>query len=241
MIIFLILYVIVWFIITYLLMILPYQAKGLEYITIIFDVSALILFLMIIFYSPWHKALQKDVDDTKKKYDKLKTDTESTYQDQIKAFWIDALNEQNRYYLFSFVVLTFLPFIYFLIYILFHTIEEIDLFLTTFPFIYFIVYLFYTSVLLLLYTIASKLWVHITIPSILLLFLGSVLHFKKQYSLVVSLGAMILCFILSFLIFSNVPFYICSIITFPFLLNTIILYTEQYSQMKSKSVGISNL
>ena len=95
----------------------------------ILHLTAMVAFFLCVFYSPWRRGLMKAGDDATKKYESLKEDTEEVYQNQIKVFWINALNEQNRYYLFSLMAITLLPFFYFFFYITNHTVPEIDTFL----------------------------------------------------------------------------------------------------------------
>jgi hypothetical protein len=178
------------------------------FLFIVLQVSALIFFLLCVFYSPWNHALQQDVNDTKKKYDKIKKDTESTYQNQIKAFWIDALNQQNRYYLFSFMGLTLLPFFFFFFYMISHTVPQINTFINeSLSFLLLTMSVFYTAIVLLVYTITSKKWTSIMIPASLFLFLAGLFYFQMPLPLYITLGFMGLCLIVSILLLANVAFY----------------------------------
>ena len=80
MIVFIVLYLVVWIMITALFYKIG-TANMLSmtgtnfFLYLVLQLSALICFLLCIFYSPWNHALQQDVNDAKKKYDKIKEDT----------------------------------------------------------------------------------------------------------------------------------------------------------------------
>lgn len=232
MIVFIVLYLVVWIMITALFYKLGtmnmLSMTGTNFfLYIVLQVSALICFLLCIFYSPWNHALQQDVNDTKKKYDKIKEDTESTYQNQIKAFWIDALNQQNRYYLFSFMSLTLLPFFFFFFYIISHTVPQIETFIhESLSFLLLTISVFYTAIVLLVYTITSKKWSSILLPASLFLFLAGLFYFQMPLPFYTTLGFMTLCLIESILVFANVAFYWCLIPLAPFYLTLFIMYTQ---------------
>lgn len=217
MIIFVLLYIIVWIVLTSLFYkigsILPTTGMN-TFLFMVLQIASLLFFLLCIFYSPWNQGLQKEIDESKKKYDSIKEDTESTYQNQIKAFWVDALNQQNRYYLFSLIGISFLPFFYFLLYCLKHTSQEIDIYVQGCPLFLLSFTLFYTATITLIYTGANKRWWSVLIPSLLFFFLGSL--FYRQPSLPFMLGYMAICIIELFLVLSNVAFYWCLIPLFPF-------------------------
>lgn len=197
------------------------------FLFVVLQLSALICFLLCVFYSPWNHALQQDVNDTKKKYDKIKEDTESTYQNQIKAFWIDALNQQNRYYLFSFMGLTLLPFFFFFFYMISHSVTEINAFINdSLSFLILTMSVFYTAIVLLVFTITSKKWSSIIIPSSLLLFLAGIFYFKMPLPFYTTLGFLGLCLIVSILLLAKVAFYWCLIPLVPFYLTLFIHYTQ---------------
>jgi len=188
----------------------------------ILQLSALICFLLCVFYSPWNHALQKDVNDTKKKYDKIKENTESTYQNQIKAFWIDALNQQNRYYLFAFMTLTLLPFFYFFFYIISHSVQEIDIFINdSLIFLLLMISLFYNAMILFLYTISNKQWLFITIPIFIFFFVGILYYYQKKFPPWISFGYIVLAIIESIFVFSKLAYYWCLIPLLPFLFTLI--------------------
>ena len=234
MIIFFILYLVVWIILTMLFYRIGsanvFGMTGTNiFLFVILQVSALICFLLCVFYSPWNHALQQSVNDTKKKYDKIKEDTESTYQNQIKAFWIDALNEQNRYYLFSFMGLTLLPFFFFFFYMISHTVTEINTFINeSLSFLLLTMSVFYTAIVLLVFTITSKKWSSIFIPVSLFLFLAGIFYFKMPLPFYSTIGFMSLCFVVSILLLANVAFYWCLIPLVPFYLTLFIMYTQQH-------------
>ena len=217
MIIFVVLYIIVWIVITSLFYTIGSMLPSVGiniFIFMVLQIASLLFFLLCIFYSPWNQALQKEIDESKKKYDSIKEDTESTYQNQIKAFWVDALNQQNRYYLFSLIGISFLPFFYFLLYYLSHTSQEIEAYVQSCPLFLLSFTLFYTATITLIYTGANKRWWSILIPALLFFFLGSI--FDRQPSLPFMLGYMVICILELFLVLSNVAFYWCLIPLLPF-------------------------
>jgi len=220
MIIFVVLYIIVWIVVTALFYKMGIPGPVNTFVFVVLQIAALLFFLLCIFYSPWNQALQKEIEESKKKYDSIKEDTESTYQNQIKAFWVDALNQQNRYYLFSLIGITFLPFFYFALYCVRHTSQEIEAYVQSSPLFLLTFTLFYTATITLIYTGANKRWWSILIPSLLFFFLGSLLY--KQPSLPWMIGYILICIIELFLVLYNVSFYWCLIPLFPFLF----LYTQ---------------
>lgn len=232
MIIFFILYLVVWIILTMLFYKIgwtnPFGMTGTNiFLFVVLQLSALICFLLCVFYSPWNNALQQDVNDSKKKYDKIKEDTESTYQNQIKAFWIDALNQQNRYYLFSFMGLTLLPFFFFFFYMISHTVTEINAFINeSLSFLVLTMSVFYTAIVLLVFTVTSKKWSSIMIPVSLFLFLAGIFYFQMPLPFYSTIGFMSLCLIVSILLLANVAFYWCLIPLVPFYLTLFIMYTQ---------------
>jgi len=212
MIVFIILYIIVWIVVTGLFYkIRKVNLQQFDKNTILFWIlyfSAMICFFLCVFYSPWNHGLKKVIDDAKKKYDSLKADTESNYQNQIKAFWVDALNEQNRYYFFSLMTLTLLPFFYFFFFMISNTVEEINTFIhNSLTFILLTISIFYTAIILLLYTITSKKWTSMMIPITFIVFLISILYFQISIPFFHALGFMSLCFIECMLLLSNVAFF----------------------------------
>ena len=233
MIVFIVLYLLVWIMISALFYKIGtmnmYGMTGTNiFLFVVLQISALICFLLCIFYSPWNHALQQDVNDAKKKYDKIKEDTESTYQNQIKAFWIDALNQQNRYYLFSFMGLTLLPFFFFFFYMISHTVPQIETFINeSLSFLILTMSVFYTAIVLLVYTITSKKWSSILLPASLFLFLAGLFYFQMPLPLYITLGFMGLCILESILVFANIAFYWRVIPLVPFYITLFIMYTQQ--------------
>ena len=192
---------------------------------------SIICFFLFAFYSPWNRALQKLAADRKKQYDSLKENTEPVYQDQIKVFWVDALNKQNRYYLFTLMVITLLPLFYFLLYINTHTVPQIETFLNgTFSFILLIISIFYTCLVLFIYTLCHE-KVFMVLPFLLFFFLCVVLYVQKQFPFLTTVGFICLCFIESVLILTKTAFYLCLIPLIPFYLTLFIMYTQQNSQL----------
>jgi hypothetical protein len=193
--------------------------------------TSIICFFLFAFYSPWNRALQKVTNDRKKQYDSLKENTEAVYQDQIKVFWVDALNKQNRYYLFTLMIITLLPFFYFLFYINTHTVPQIETFLNeTFSFILLTISLFYTSLVLFIYTLCHE-KIFMFLPFLLFLFLGIILYVQKQFPFLTTVGFICLCIIESVMILTKVAFQWCLIPLVPFYLTLFIMYTQKNSQL----------
>ena len=152
---------------------------------------------------------------------------EKIYEEQLKNVWVEALSKQNRYYLLGFTLLSLLPFFYFLIYILTHTVPEIDIFIQRpFSFLMVILTLFYTAVILLLYTVTKKTYATI-IPILLFFFLAGILYFQKYLHLFTTVGIFAICIVESFLVFYNVAFAWCLIPLLPLFFLLFILYTQQ--------------
>ena len=187
----------------------------------------MLFFFLCVFYSPWNRTLTKSGDDAKKKHDAIKEKTEPVYQDQIKAFWLDALNKQNRYYFISFMCLSLLPFFYFLYYISTNEVPQIETFLNeTFSFLLLVISIFYTALVLLLYTVCHK-KVYMVLPFLLFGFFGGMLYFQRPIPFLTTVGAIALCIIESVLVFKKVAFAWCLIPLVPFYLTLFILYTQQ--------------
>lgn len=236
MIVFIILYTIIWSILAALFYFLGKVRLNDTFsrkttIFMIFHLTAMVCFFLCVFYSPWRRELTKAGDDTKEKYDFLKKDTEVVYQRQIKVFWINALNEQNRYYLYSLMAITLLPFFYFFFYITNHTVPQIETFLNeSFSFILLTISIFYTATVLFIYTLChSK--VSMILPFLLFLFLGFILYYQKPFPFLTTVGFICLCLIESVLVLTNVAFYWCLIPLVPFYLTLFIMYTQQKSQL----------
>lgn len=188
----------------------------------------LTIFFLFVFYGPWNRALTKAGDDAKKKHDSIKADTEAVYQDQIKAFWIDALNKQNRYYFLSFMSMSLLPFFYFLFYITTHEVPQIETFLNeTFSFLLVLISVFYTAIVLLVYTICHE-KIYMVLPFLLFGFFGGMLYFQRPIPFVTTVGALALCLVESILVFKKIGVFWCLIPLVPFYLTLFILYTQQH-------------
>jgi len=152
---------------------------------------------------------------------------EKIYEEQLKNVWVEALSKQNRYYLLGFTLLSLLPFFYFLIYILTHTVPEIDIFIQRpFSFLMVILTVFYTAVILMLYTVTKKTYATI-IPILLFFFLAGILYFQKYLHVFTTLGIFAICIVESFLVFYNVAFAWCLIPLLPLFFLLFILYTQQ--------------
>jgi hypothetical protein len=232
MIVFVILFTIVWSIIAGLFYFLgkvslndPFSKKTIAFMVL--HLTVMLFFFLCVFYSPWNRSLTKSGDDAKKKHDAIKEKTEPVYQDQIKAFWLDALNKQNRYYFISFMCLSLLPFFYFLYYISTNEVPQIETFLNeTFSFLLLVISIFYTALVLLLYTVCHK-KVYMVLPFLLFGFFGGMLYFQRPIPFLTTVGAIALCIIESVLVFKKVAFAWCLIPLVPFYLTLFILYTQQ--------------
>jgi hypothetical protein len=139
------------------------------YLFVLVNIGICICFLLCIFYSPWNHSLHKKLSKSKQKYESIKKDTEPIYQQQIKAFWLNDLNQQTQYYLYAYMLLSFLPFFSYLIMVLSNRTAQTHF--TKYNLYLFIVQfsLFYTGLQLLIYSIAVNKWWSIIIPIILFL------------------------------------------------------------------------
>ena len=229
---FIILYMVVWTILAFLFYYFgkvslndPFSRKTIVFMT--FHMTAMTCFFLSVFYSPWNRALNKAGDDAKKKYDAIKADTEAVYQDQFKAFWVDALNKQNRYYFLSFMTLSLLPFFYFLYYITTHEVPQIETFLNeTLSFLLLVISVFYTAIILLVYTICHD-KLYMILPFLLFGFFAGILYFQRPIPFFTTMGFLSLCLVESILVFKKVAFVWCLIPLVPFYLSLFILYTQQ--------------
>lgn len=232
MIVFVILYTTIWTILSLLFYFFgkvslndPFSTKTLLFWLVQYTV--LTIFCLCIFYSPWRRGLLKSGDDAKKKYESMKENTEAVYQDQIKAFWLDALNKENRYFFISFMSLSLLPFFYFLIYITTHEVPQIETFLNeTFSFLLLLISVFYTSLVLLVYTICHE-KIYMILPFLLFGFFGGMLYFQRPIPFLTTVGFLALCLVEAILILKRVAFVWCLIPLVPFYLTLFILYTQQ--------------
>jgi hypothetical protein len=159
----------------------PKQGFYSKHMFYLLNLGILISFLLCINYSPWNQSLNKKIDKSKQKFESNK-DTEQLYQQQIKAFWLRDLNEQTQYYLYAYMLLSFLPFFYLLISFLFQTFIPVDInklhvFIVQFS-------LFYTGLQLLLYSVAVRQWWTILIPVILFLFIFGIGYYDISFDLV---------------------------------------------------------
>ena len=232
MIVFVILFTVVWSIIAGLFYFLgkvslndPFSKKTIAFMVL--HLTVMMFFFLCVFYSPWNRALTKSGDDAKKKHDIATKSTEAVYQDQIKAFWLDALNQQNRYYFLSFMSLSLLPFFYFIYYITTHEVPEIETFLNeTFSFLLLVISVFYTALVLLVYTICHE-KVYMVLPFLLFGFFGGMLYFQRPIPFFTTIGALALCILESVMVFRKIGVGWCLIPLAPFYLTLFILYTQQ--------------
>ncbi len=183
---------------------------------ILLNLGIFICFLLFIFYNPWNHSLQKKINKSKQKYKKLQQKTEKTYQQHIKVFWLNDLNQQTQYYLYAYMILSFLPFFYFLVSILVQKFIPVDtdklhVFIVQFS-------LFYTGLQLLIYTIAIKKWLFIIIPAILFLFILAIGYLNLLINLsktVLIVTLLVLISIATLKVSSYwviVPFLLCGVI-----------------------------
>lgn len=225
MIVFIILYIIVWFILSALFYFFgnvslndPFSKK-----TILFMIShmtMMVVFFLCVFYSPLNRALIKAEEDAKKK-------SESKDAEVYKEFWKDAINKQNRYYFISFMILTLLPFFWFLFYISTNDIPIINAFLNeSFSFLLLLISVFYTAMVLLLYTACHE-KIYMILPFLLFGFFGGMLYVKRPIPFLTTLGFLALCIAESVMVFKKVAFVWCLIPLFPFYLALFIMYTQQ--------------
>uniref|UniRef100_A0A6C0HXF9 Uncharacterized protein n=1 Tax=viral metagenome TaxID=1070528 RepID=A0A6C0HXF9_9ZZZZ len=228
---FIILYMVVWTILSLLFYFLgkvslndPFSRKTVAFM--VMHLTAMTFFFLCVFYSPWNRALTKGGDDAKKKYESVKAKTEAVYQDQIKAFWVDALNKQNRYYFISFMILSVLPFFYFLFYITTHDVPQIETFLNeTFSFLLLLISIFYTAIVLLVYTVCHE-KVYMVLPFLMFGFFVGMLYFQRPIPFLTTVGFLALCLVESILVFKKVAFAWCLIPLVPLYLTLFILYTQ---------------
>lgn len=189
----------------------PWEDKLKNYDTVIQDTEALPKEPTV---EVWNNSIKKYKRD-------------DAYDKQTRNIWKDALDKQNRYYLLGFMFLSLLPFFWFLIYIQYHTVPEINVFINgSFSFLMLTISVFYTAILLLLYTVTKK-TLATMIPILMFFFLGGLLYFQKFLPFLTSLGILAICIIESFLIFYHVAFVWCLIPLVPLFLILFTLYTQQ--------------
>ena len=172
------LYLMIWVVIYLLMNRIIKKQRCFKYIFDLIFIGIGICFLLLIFYSPWNQSLNNKIKKSKERYDKIKPDTEPIFQQQIKAFWLNDLNEQTQYYLYAYMLLSFLPFFYGLIAFLAiqMDIENLHLFIVQFS-------LFYTGLQLFIYNITVNKWWSIIIPVILFLFMIAIVWNNLTFGL----------------------------------------------------------
>ena len=181
MIVFFSLYLMIWVFVSVFMITLSPTSLCSMFLIILLNVGICICFLLCIFYSPWNHSLHKKINKSKQKYESIKKDTEQIYQQQIKTFWLNDLNQQTQYYLYAYMLLSFLPFFYGLIAFLANKyvpmdIDNLHLFIVQFS-------LFYTGLQLLIYSIAVNKWWSIIIPVILFLFMIAIVWNNLTFGL----------------------------------------------------------
>jgi hypothetical protein len=192
---------------------------------IVFNFTAMTFFCLCAFYSPWRIGLLKAGDDAKKKYEATKKESDM-YQDQIKSFWIDTLNKENRYFFITFMLLSLLPFFYFLFFICTNEVPQIETFLNqTFSFILLLISVFYTALVLLVYTICHE-KIYMIIPFLMFFFFGGMIYFQRSIPFMTTIGFLVLCMIEAILVLKRVAFAWCLIPLVPFFLTLFILYAQ---------------
>ena len=202
MIVFFSLYAIIWvFVSVFMIKLVPTSWCSM-FLIILLNIGIGICFLLLIFYSPWNQSLNNKIKKSKERHDKIKPDTEPIFQQQIKAFWLNDLNQQTQYYLYAYMLLSFLPFFYGLIVFLSNkyitmqgwnnnasseewlkeqitkviNIDNLHRFIVQFS-------LFYTGLQLLIYSIAVNKWWSIIIPVILFLFMIAIVLYDLTFGL----------------------------------------------------------
>lgn len=190
---------------------------------------------MCIFYSPWNHSLQDQINKSKKKYEKIQHSTEKIYQQHIKVFWLNDLNQQTKYYLYAYMMLSLLPFFYvFAIPLLVISqggmidsnsipkVDDIHVFIVQFS-------LFYTGLQLFIYSVAIKKWMSIIVPIVLFLFIFAIGYFNIPFNLLQTIAIVTLLVLTSItaLKISSVfgilvPLFMCFIIAYVGLIQLLI-------------------
>lgn len=81
-------------------------------------IGGILFFLLCVFYSSYKQAYDEEIKDAKDQYSKYKNKTETFYADQLKATWLNAMNGKNKYFIYSFMIYTFIPFFMYVGYLL---------------------------------------------------------------------------------------------------------------------------
>ena len=203
----------------------PQNARMKTIAFLVFNFTAMIFFFLCAFYSPWRIGILKAGDDAKKKYEATKKESDM-YQEQVKSFWIDALNKENRYFFITFMLLSLLPFFCFLFFICTNEVPQIETFLNqTFSFLLLLITVFYTAMVLLVYTICHE-KIYMIIPFLLFFFLGGMMYFQRPIPFMTTVGFLGLCLIEAVLVLKRVAFAWCLIPLVPFFLTLFILYAQ---------------
>jgi hypothetical protein len=155
------------------------------------NLSIFVSFLLCIFYSPWNYYLHKKINASKQKYDSIKKDTEQIYQEQIKVIWLNDLNQQIQYYLYGYMLLSFLPFFY-VLNILSKPLDldKLRVFIVQFS-------LFYIGLQLFVYCVTVKQWWSVIIPIILCLFILAIGSLNVVFNLFQTIAIVTLLIIIS--------------------------------------------
>ena len=196
MIVFFSLYLMVWVFVSVFMIKLSPTSWCSIFLLILLNIGIFICFLLCIFYSPWNQSLSNNIKKSKERHDKIKPDTEPIFQQQIKAFWLNDLNQQTQYYLYAYMLLSFLPFFYGLItflvgiYYIKTNLNDLHIFIVQFS-------LFYTGLQLLIYSIAVNKWWSIIIPAILFLCMFAIRYYTLPFDIVSTIAIVVLSVITS--------------------------------------------
>ena len=216
------LYIVIWLFVSVIMFrIVPIHGCSM-YIAILINLSIFVSFLLCIFYNPWNYSLHKKINASKQKYDSVKKDTEQTYdtlkkyteqtydsikkdteqiyQNQIKLIWLNDLNQQIQYYLYGYMLLSFLPFFYVLTLLNPSwyswdfsnplNLDKIRVFIVQFS-------LFYIGLQLFVYSVTVQQWWFMIISIILCLFIFAIGSLNLAFNLFQTIAFVTLLIIIS--------------------------------------------
>ena len=194
------LYIVIWLFVSVIMFrIVPIHGCSM-YIAILINLSIFVSFLLCIFYNPWNYSLHKKINASKQKYDSVKKDTEQIYQNQIKLIWLNDLNQQIQYYLYGYMLLSFLPFFYVLTLLNpswyswdFSNpldLDKIRVFIVQFS-------LFYIGLQLFVYSVTVQQWWFMIISIILCLFIFAIGSLNLAFNLFQTIAFVTLLIIIS--------------------------------------------
>lgn len=90
-------------------------------LTIFINLIVICGLLLIIFYNPIKKKFDSDIETAQKgylKYVKQDFDSRDVFSDYIKSTMTTALNNKNEYYVIAFMILLYIPFIYYIVHLI---------------------------------------------------------------------------------------------------------------------------